>query len=136
MKFLQLCHLKYHERIHTWEKPYCSSNFKRKFSWSCNFKVHKGSHTSNKPFSCLYCDKKFYLTSNLKFHEWLKQVRSNWAAHIVTRNFHNKNFQNSWKNPYWWEVIQLFFDKTFSHSSLLKGHESRHWGKAILQFKL
>ncbi|OZJ02667.1 hypothetical protein BZG36_04781 [Bifiguratus adelaidae] len=71
--FMQLAHLRIHERCHTGLRPYACEypGCDRAFTQLGNLKTHERKHTGERPYACTFpgCDKTFTQHGNLKTHE-------------------------------------------------------------------
>ena len=71
--FVQLAHLRIHQRKHTGERPFICSYCNKSFAQQGNLKTHQRKHTGERPFTCPICFKTFTQSGNLKAHELLHQ---------------------------------------------------------------
>lgn len=66
--FLQMAHLKRHERVHTGEKPFGCLRCGKRFSHRHQLTNHVRVHTGEKPFRCIHCGRHFTQSSHMKRH--------------------------------------------------------------------
>ena len=69
-------HMKMHEKIHTFDKPFSCSQCDYKCSTLDNLKRHEKIRAVDKPFSCSQCDYKCSSLGHLKRHEKIHTVDS------------------------------------------------------------
>nr|XP_004657139.2 zinc finger protein 408 [Jaculus jaculus] len=67
--FLQLCHLKKHEFVHTDHKPFLCTECGKSYSSEESFKAHVLGHRGVRPFPCPHCDKAYGTRRDLKEHQ-------------------------------------------------------------------
>ena len=83
-KFTESLKVKYHESIHTGEKPYACKYCEKRFIQPNSLKRHELIHTGEKPYSCKTCAYRCRDGGNLKKHEILhtagKRVRNHKPA--------------------------------------------------------
>jgi uncharacterized Zn-finger protein len=68
-RFLHLCHLNIHKRIHSKEKPFACDQCPKSFSTKGNLSIHKRVHSGEKPYHCDLCPKKFSQSNDLTRHK-------------------------------------------------------------------
>ena len=68
-KFIQPNSVQRHELIHTGEKPYSCKTCAYRCRERANLKKHEILHTGEKPFACKFCDVRFSTKQTLKTHE-------------------------------------------------------------------
>ena len=61
--------LRYHERVHTGDRPFKCDVCGKYFTRSDNLCVHKRTHTGERPFKCDVCEKSFTTSGNLRVHK-------------------------------------------------------------------
>lgn len=67
--FLQLCHLKKHEFVHTDHKPFLCTECGRSYSSEESFRAHVLGHRGVRPFPCSQCDKAYGTRRDLREHQ-------------------------------------------------------------------
>uniref|UniRef100_A0A4W3HQV2 C2H2-type domain-containing protein n=1 Tax=Callorhinchus milii TaxID=7868 RepID=A0A4W3HQV2_CALMI len=67
--FIQLCHLKKHQFIHTGHKPFLCNECGKTYSSEESFKAHQMLHRGERPFKCQQCDKAYAMKRDLREHE-------------------------------------------------------------------
>ena len=124
-------HMKMHEKIHTFDKPFSCSQCDYKCSTLDNLKRHEKIRAVDKPFRCSQCDYKCSTLGHLKRHEkiltgdkpfscsqfdykcsplaiWKDMKKSTLLIRhsivpSVTINALTINpFEDAWKNPHFW----------------------------------
>ncbi|KAM6335856.1 zinc finger protein 408 [Podargus strigoides] len=69
--FLQLCHLKKHQFVHTGHKPFLCTECGKSYSSQENFRAHLLAHRGVRPFQCTQCDKAYRTKRDLQEHQVL-----------------------------------------------------------------
>ncbi|XP_065189973.1 zinc finger protein 184-like [Sycon ciliatum] len=68
-EFQYVSRLRYHERVHTGDRPFKCDVCGKSFTRSEHLCVHKRTHTGDRPFKCDVCGKSFTRSDNLCVHK-------------------------------------------------------------------
>jgi uncharacterized Zn-finger protein len=91
-RFIHLCHLTIHKRIHSKEKPFACDQCQKSFSTKGNLSIHKRVHLGEKPYHCDLCPKKFAQLAGLTFHKRTHSGEKPYACDLCPKKFtHSSN---------------------------------------------
>jgi uncharacterized Zn-finger protein len=127
-RFLHLCHLTIHKRIHSKEKPFACDQCQMSFSTKGNLSTHKILHTGEKPYQCDLCPKKFAQLAGLTFHKRTHSGEKPYACDLCPKKFTQSNALTEHKRVHTGEKPYECGSchKKFSDSSHFRRHKKIH----------
>ncbi|KAJ1124835.1 hypothetical protein NDU88_003283 [Pleurodeles waltl] len=85
--FIQLCHLKKHQYIHSGQKPFLCTECGKSYSSEESFKAHVLAHRGVRPYKCTQCDKTYGTKRDLKEHEVLHTGQRPFQCEVCGKAF-------------------------------------------------
>jgi KRAB domain-containing zinc finger protein len=131
-RFLHLCHLNIHNRMHSKKKRFACDQCQMSFSTKGNLSRHKRTtHSGEKPYQCDICKKTFGQSNDLTKHKRTHTGEKPYQCDLCPKKFAQSNDLtkhkriHSGEKPYSCDLCQ----KKFSQLSNLTNHKRLHSGE-------